>query len=226
MNIAAVSGASGVAAVNVPLPAAVVLLAVILLFGQGVFAASLSSDSAAMPAWSGSTPFASLDGKLVGSVDYAVYAKGSYDGMYQNQFDGYFVYAYQVFNSNNSEVAIDYFSLGLFDDVQAQSAVYDPTKGTDVPQGSIPFMQFILPQSVIYLFQSDNIGAGEHSLTLLFASDAAPGMAKGAVSGGFTGGATMDLPSPSSSTQITPEPATLGLLIGGAFMAIRRRKER
>jgi hypothetical protein len=202
---------------------AVTFLAAILLFGQSVFAAPLSSDIAAIPAYRGSTPFASLDGMLGGSVDYAVYAKGSYDGMYKNQFNGSFVYAYQVFNSDNSKVAIDYFSVGLFDDVQAQNAVYDPTKGTDAPQGSIPFMQFILPQSAIYLFQSDNIGAGEHSLTLLFASDTAPEMAKGAVSGGFTGGATMDLPTPMPSGWIVPEPATFGLLIGGAFMAIRRK---
>jgi hypothetical protein len=206
----------------------VVFSAGILLLGQSVFALPLSSDPAAMPAYRGSTPFASLDGMLSGYVDYAVYAKGSYDGLdlYENMFSDSFVYAYQVFNSDNSKVAIDYFSIGLFADVQPPlNAAYDSTKGVVATAGSIPGMQLILPQSVIYLFQTDNVGAGEHSLTLLFASDTAPGMVKGAVSGGVTGGAIMDLPTPSNLGWVVPEPATFGLLIGGGFLAIRRRQE-
>jgi hypothetical protein len=201
---------------------AVIMLAVILVFGQNGFAVSLSSDPAAMSSWRGSSPFSSPDGKLTGSVDFAVYGKGDYDGMYKKLFADSYVYAYQVFNDENSKVAVDYFSVGLYADAKAQNAVYDPMKGADPPEGSIPFMQFVLPQSVIYLFQSDNIGAGEHSLTVLFGSDSAPDMAKGAVSGGFTGGTTMNLPTPG---WIVPEPATFGLLIGGAMMAIRRRRK-
>jgi hypothetical protein len=199
-----------------------IMLAVILVMGQSVFAVSLSSDPAAMPAFRGSSSFTATtpDGTLRGSVDFAVYDKNHYDGVFGTRFANSYVYAYQVFNDNDSDVAIDYFSVGLFADATAQNAAYDPTKGFDAPWGSIPNTQSVLSQSVVYLFPSDNIGAGEHSLTLLFTSDSAPDMARGAVSGGFTGGATMDLPTPG---WVTPEPATLGLLIGGAFMAIRRK---
>jgi hypothetical protein len=201
-----------------------IMLTVILTCGQIALAGPISTDPAAMSSYEGSSSFSSPDGKLVGSVDFAVYSPGNYDGMYKKQFKDSYVYAYQVFNDDASKVSVDYFSVGLYSNILAQNAVYDPMKGLDAPEGSIPFMQFVLPQSVIYLFQTDNIGAGEHSLTLLFTSDTAPEMAKGAVSGGFTGGAIMDLPTPSG--WIVPEPATFGLLIGGAFMAIRRSRKK
>jgi len=136
-------------------------------------------------------------------------------------FPNLYVYAYQVFNQS-STVSIDYFSVGLAPDVSVSNVLCDQAAGHAEPGGSVPNPWFKLPQSVIYLFPYDNIGQGEHSLTLLFTSNSDTGMANGAVSGGFTGGAIMALPSP-SSVWITPEPATFGLLIGGAFMAIRRK---
>ncbi len=194
------------------------MLAVTLIIGQTCFAVPLSSDPAAMSSWRGTSSFSSSDGKLQGTVDYAVYDKGDYDGI--EQFNDSYVYAYQVFNNNDSQVPVDYFSVGLYADSQAQNAMYDSLKGVD--SGNIPFIQYILPQSVIYLFQSDNIIAGEHSVTVLFTSPVGPEMANGSVSGGFTGGSIMELPTPGWTT---PEPATFGLLISGAILAIRRSRK-
>jgi hypothetical protein len=44
----------------------------------------------------------------------------------------------------------------------------------------------------------------------------------GGVTGGISGGAIVDLPTPWQ----VPEPATIGLLIGGALMAFRRKKRK
>jgi hypothetical protein len=190
-------------------------LAVILLMGQNGFA-SLNNDSAAMTA--GRSSFAA-GGALDGYVDYAVYAPGKYDGTMS--FNDY-VYAYQIFSNHSSTVSIDYFSVGLESSVSVPIATYDQAAAFAVAGGSIPSISLVLPQQVLYLFQFNNISASGYSRTLLFTSNAPPEMAMGTVSAGFAGGATMALPTP-SSVQITPEPATLGLLAGGAFRAVRRK---
>jgi hypothetical protein len=191
-------------------------LAVFLVMGQKGFA-SLNDDSAAMMA--GRSSFAA-GGVLDGYVDYAVYAPGKYDGTMS--FNNY-VYAYQVFSNQSSTVSIDYLSVGLEPAVSVSTATYDPAASSAVAGGSVPSISLVLPQQVLYLFQFNNISASGYSRTLLFTSDASPEMAMGAVSAGFAGGATMALPTPLSSSQVTPEPATFGLLIGGVLMAIRRK---
>jgi hypothetical protein len=151
---------------------------------------------------------------LSGYVDYAVYAPGTYDGTVS--FNNLYVYAYQVF-SQSSTVSIDYFSVGLKSGVSVSNVMSDSAADYAVTGGNIPNLSLLMPQQALYLFQSDGISANEYSCTLLFTSKIAPGMAEGVVSAGFAGGAIMALPSP------VPEPATFGLLIGGAFMAIRRK---
>ena len=194
------------------------ILAVILVMGQSGFA-SLNNDPAAIHAYQGSSPF-STSGVLNGHVDYAVYAPGTYDGTtsFNNNL---YVYAYQVFSDQSSTVSIDYFSVGLGPGVSVPTATYDSAAAFAVAGGNIPGLSLVMPQQVIYLFQFDSISANEHSSTLLFASDVAPGTAKGVVSAGFEGGTFMTLSTPA----VTPEPATFGLLIGGALMAIRRRRK-
>ncbi len=190
-----------------------VMVAVILVMGQSGFA-SLNNDPAAIYAYQGSSPF-SVGGALNGHVDYAVYAPGSYDGTVS--FNNLYVYAYQVFSDQSSTVSIDYFSVGLKSGVSVPTVMYDSAADYAATGGNIPSLSLLMPQQVLYLFQSDSISANEYSCTLLFTSKLAPGMAEGVVSAGFAGGAVMALPSP------VPEPATFGLLIGGAFMAIRRK---
>jgi hypothetical protein len=156
-------------------------------------------------------------GILNGFVDYAVYAPGDYTGSISFSDDLY-VYTYQVSNNSSSPVGIDYFSVGLFPNVQVPDVTYDPAMGYAIPGGSNPTMYFKLPESVIYLYQTDNIGAGEWSTVLLFSSNYGPEMAYGYVSGGVTGGASMELPSP------VPEPATFALIGAGALLALRQRR--
>jgi hypothetical protein len=192
-----------------------IMLAVILVMGQSGFA-SLNLDPAAIHAYQGSSPF-SAGGVLNGYVDYAVFAPGQYDGTVS--FNNLYVYAYQVFSNPSSMVSIDYFSVGLKSGISVPTVMYDSAADYAVPGGNIPTLSLLMPQQVLYLFQSDSISATEYSRTLLFTSNIGPGMAEGVVSAGFAGGAIMALPSP------VPEPATLGLLIGGALMAIRRKRK-
>jgi hypothetical protein len=191
-------------------------LMILLVFGQNVFAA-ICDDPAAMPAFHNWAPidFGS-DGVNDGHIDYAVYEPGQYDS-----FINQYIYAYQIFNDSAS-VGIDYFSVGFSPDAPAIQALYDLSRSTAEPGGSIPDISNVLTQSVIHIFQRDCIDSGEHSRTLLFTSNYGPQMAWGIVSGGVTGGAIVHVPSPS----LVPEPTTMGLFIGGAFLAFQRRRNK
>ena len=198
------------------------LMAVIMIYGQ-IASAALWEDPDAFI--SGRVPFGDLPiatvipniNEFFGFVDYAVYAPGDYSGSITFS-DDLFVYAYQVTNTPGSTVGIDYFSVGLLPAVQVPNVAYDPAMSYAIPGGSNPTMHFKLPESVIYLYLTDNIGEGERSMTLLFTSNYGPQMeAYGYVAGGSAGGAIVELPSP------VPEPATISLISAGTLLAFRRR---
>jgi hypothetical protein len=189
-------------------------LMILLVFGQNVFAA-IYDDPAAIPAFRGQEDIDFGADKIIdGHIDYAVYQPGQYDS-----FINLYVYAYQVFN-DSAAVGIDYFSVGFSPDAPAIQALYDLSRDTAVPGGCIPDTSNVLMQSVIHIFQRDCIDSGEHSRTLLFTSNYGPQTGWGIVSGGITGGAIVNVPTP------VPEPATLGLFIGGALLAFKRSRNR
>jgi hypothetical protein len=193
------------------------MLAAFLFITQSSIA-SIWQDPNAMGDWSGRVDFglapASIGSlALNGHIDYAVYEPLKYDG----SIDLY-VYAYQVFN--DSTVAINYFSVGLSPDVVASDAWCDPAMSWAKSGGCISPMALPLSESVLFVFQSGNIKAGKWSATLCFTSEDGPDMGKGVVSGGNTGGAIVDLPSPSS----VPEPATLTLLGLGLALGLGKKR--
>jgi hypothetical protein len=191
-----------------------IALMILLAFGQNVFA-EIWKDPAAIPAFRGQAniDFGS-DMVIDGHIDFAVYEPRQYDS-----FINLYVYAYQVFN-DSATVGIDYFSVGFSRDAQVSQALYDLSRSTAVPGGSIPDTSLVLMQSVIHIFQRDSIDPGEHSRTLLFTSNCGPQMGWGIVSGGATGGAIVHVPAP------VPEPATIGLFIGGALLAFKRSRNK
>ena len=191
-----------------------ITLMILFVSGQNVFA-KISDDPAAIPAFRGQANIDfGFDDVNDGHIDYAVYEPKKYDS-----FINLYIYAYQVFNDSAS-VGIDYFSVGFSPDTPAIQALYDLSRSTAEPGGSIPDTSSVLMQSVIHIFQRDCIDSGEHSRTLLFTSNYGPQMGWGIVSGGVTGGAIVHVPTP------VPEPATLGLFIGGALLAFRRSRNK
>jgi len=194
------------------------MLAAILVITQSGIA-SIKDDTAAMSGYRGSDSF-SVVGGLDVIVDYAVYAPGVYNKAIIPYTDRY-VYAYQVFNNADSDVAVDYFSIGFPADTTVFPPQYDPVNPYAATGGSIP-MPYLLSQQVMYMFLFDPVNAGEHSQTLLFTSEDGPDMGKAVVSGGFMGGAILDVPAPAS--EIVPEPATLTLLGLGLALGLGKKR--
>lgn len=179
---------------------------VIVLVSAVVFpsivSAAISADPGALPGFHNHITF-TAGSALSGSLDYAVYGPGSYDGSLSFPADKY-VYCYQVFDSPGSTVNIDYFSVGLYPGITVGNLTYDAAHPFAVSGGINPSFEF-LSQTAFYFFSisPSPITPNSHSSVLLFTSDKAPMMGSGVVSGGYTGGAVISLPTP------IPEPATL-----------------
>jgi len=198
------------------------VLVIAVLFSFNSIAAAglvpLSSDPSAMIEWANSTTFSVADGgyNFDGSVDYAVYAPDNYGGtvVFPNN---HYVYAYQFFNDSTSNVSVDTFSVGLSPDAVVANEGTDTSYG--VPGGIDTGMEFILLESVLYMFIPAGVASGRHSAVLLFSGESEPTWGCGIVSGGITGGAIVDLPTP------IPEPATVALIgICGLIIVTRKRK--
>jgi len=163
------------------------------------------------------------DGRtLKGQIDCAVYE--AYPGTAPGPGD--YIYAYQIFNDASSNVAIDSFSLSIVDDVVVGDIGWDDFGVVDgvAPSHAYFSPDPTSPQSAIYLFlpfMGDLIGADQHSVTLLFASNSRPMESFGIIEGGSIGMMVEDLPTP------IPEPATILLLgIGGLSLASIGRRRR
>ncbi|MGB8226429.1 MAG: hypothetical protein WCE45_06145 [Sedimentisphaerales bacterium] len=179
--------------------------------------ASLYNDPNAMADFKNKTSFSiTMSGKtLKADVEYAVYAPGDYQG--DDQTDGSeYIYAYQISNSTQSNVAIDFFSVGLIDSSYADYIYTDTTYGT--PGGKDPFA-FSFPQSAGYMFIGDALNPGQWSDVLIFSSTYSPTIGFGTVSGGGLCGMG-SLPTPS---MLLPEPATI-IFLAPTILILRIKK--
>ena len=151
---------------------------------------SLATDPTALmkgttPTFSTSITFGSATYDFEGYVDYAVYSPSVYSGSLTLPSDEY-VYAYQIFNSVNSDVSMDYLAIGLMPGITANNAFSDPSIGTTGGAMSAS-AGFVMSQSVMYMF-SQPVTSGSKSTALVFTSEYGPQMGGAFVSGGIYGG--------------------------------------
>ncbi len=185
-------------------------------------AVPLATDPAAMPAFRGSQNFSTSSGSLSlqGRVEYAVYAPGAYSGSLVIP-TGQYAYAYQVFSNAASNVNTDIFLVGL---QPAASVVYTASDIAHGVTGGIkPGADFILSQSVMYLFNTIAVTPNTHSQVMIFTSPQSPIMGFAAVVAGYMAATVPSVPTPNP----IPEPATMAVLgIGsGILIALRKQKK-
>ena len=187
------------------------------LLAQG----SIYNDPAAIAGFTNKTTFnITMDGQsLQADVEYAVYAPGDYTGHDLSGGNEY-VYAYQIFNSSQSNVTVDFFSIGIMSGSYIDFIYTDTTYGT--AGGNDPFA-FNFPQSAGYAFISNSINPGQWSSVLVFTSIYSPMEGFGTISGGGLG----DMGAFATPSLYTiPEPATIGVLALGAFVIPKKRNKK
>jgi hypothetical protein len=207
--------------------ALIILCAMLVMFVLLNSANALPTEGT-LPGWEPDTISFdyTYDGRtLSGQIEYAVY--DDYPGGWPG--GEHYYYAYHITNSELSNVAIDSFSVSIFEDVTVGGIGHD---GYGVDEDGIveTYAYFSpdthTPQSAMYLFMPGSIGQGliepgDESLNLLFSSPHAPTTGYGLVEGGSMGAIVSEIATP------LPEPATILLLgIGGGLMTMIRNRNR
>ena len=182
--------------------------------------ASLYSDPAAMAGYTGRTSINIIQSgvELKADVEYAVYAPGTYSGNDLTSGNEY-IYAYQIFNSLKSDVAVDFFSVGIISPATVSTIYTDDTYGYNPGTGVEPLLSKIFAQSAGFVFAGQNLNPRQWSSVLIFSSVHSPTIGFGTVSGGGLCGMG-SLPTPA----ILPEPATI-VMIMPALLALRNKNK-
>lgn len=131
-----------------------------------------------------------------------------------------YVYAYQVFCEAPSLDSLTYFGLSREDETALGSDELGIFQFADSFGGVEPagdggyFDDDETPTEAIWEFEDGALMEGDHSWYLFLFSDHAP------VIGNFT----LEEASADDDIPVTPEPATLVLLLGGSLLCFKRRK--
>jgi hypothetical protein len=184
--------------------------------------ASLYKDPAAMTGFTDRISFyITLSGvELKADVEYAVYAPGMYPG---NDLTGRskYIYTYQIFNSVQSDFAINFFSVGIINGSTVSTIYSDDTYGYNPVSAIEPSMSNIFAQSAGFIFAGGNLGPRKWSNVLIFSSIHSPTIGFGTVSGG--GLCSMGaLATPS----IVPEPATIVMITPALLILVNKNKNK
>lgn len=198
-------------------------ITVILFVCVSVFAvcvkASLYNDPAAMTGFTNRTSFSiTMSGSVLkADVEYAVFAPGTYPGNNLAGDDEY-IYAYQVFDSLKSSVAVDFFSVEITSGVTVNTIYDDETYGYSPETAVAPSISNLFAQSAGFIFAGQSLNPRNWSDVLIFSSTHSPAIGFGTVSGGgLCGMGSLATPS------VLPEPATI-LFIAPAIFILRIKK--
>lgn len=164
---------------------------------------------------------------LHGHIEFAVYDTQTMTGDlgFTAPGDRRYVYAYQIFNTGEyCNATLSHFGLTGIDPETIESV--DDIDTAEVASGiDATEMGFNLSKTkAIYKFGEGLLLVDGKSYILLIGSDAAP------IVGSYEMTATEDddLPVPggdSGDTPPIPEPATLAMLLGGALLGLRKRRQ-
>jgi hypothetical protein len=185
----------------------------------GTLASDLSSYNDGFTHWHGTTAFDS-GGNLEGTVDWAVYAPGTFPGAFSGYTPNptYFVYTYQVFETGTEPLS--FYSVLLLNEAYNIGTFSGGGVSGDAPSN----MDLVPFDSATWEFAG--IQQGGSSTGLVFESPNVPMNAGGAVLDNGEAAAVIPVPSPDS---FVPEPGTFALAIGGLFglaVAAWRRRPR
>lgn len=204
-----------------------VLAIAFALFATPSLAGYLAADTNALPGWHGSSSFD--DGnELVGSVEFAVYAPGSWPASFDfGSFSldtSQVLYAYQVFSDGNDPVTLDFTpiagpgqDIGWFTGTGVSSSV----------DGEIPTLYQVASFSYVF-WTFAGLTTGETSKGLMFTSPNAPVQTSATMQDGGQTAIAFNVPGPGD--QLIPEPGSLTLALGGllglGLVLWRRRRGR
>ncbi len=199
------------------------MLVVTTLLVQSASATLLPISSYADGYWQGSRYYDT--GDLYGRIDFAVYDTVDYAGEFinvdiENQFDGRYIYAYQIFNYYSAgDEAVQYFAVFNLEEKPMDAHEDSIDSVEDTPDGGVTATWKHFAESkvrAIWEFGAEILVAGEHSWFLVFGSDHAP------VSGDYEiSNVRGHLPAGFE----VPEPSMIALLgIGGTMLFARRRR--
>lgn len=212
------------------------LLGAVALCATTAIAGPLATDPAAYFdgsfTWHNSTPYQGYNdyptntspSGLTGSIDWAVYAPGTFPAGYlgYTPTPGEFVYAYQAYETGSAPLSGFSVTLATSADNIGSFAGLGVT-GT-APSASYFFPNALTPTSANWDF-SPTIAAAMSSSGLVFSSPFAPMFSDGSVIDDGTVGDVIPLPSPNPN--YVPEPGTITLAICGliafGLQYLRRR---
>lgn len=164
---------------------------------------------------------------VTGYMDFAVYDTDTQTVSELETLDGYngeqYIYAYQIFPQSGS--MIDSFKLMGFNQNAFTSDKMGTTNSLDgySTSGVDAEGWSLIGDNAVWYFESGVFAAGENSYFLVIFSDYAPKQ------GTFEVNPTDDdplVPGEDGNDDTIPEPATLGLLLGGALLTVISRRNR
>jgi hypothetical protein len=191
------------------------------------FAGPLAVDTTSIAGFHGTTPYQGFDLSnnptgLTGTVDYAVWAPGTFPGAFAGFSASDYVYAYQVHETGTAPLSS--FSVALSAPADTLNiGDFTGNNGFGLVAGDASNLAFIIDMDSAN-WQFDGVVQGGFTDGLAFSSPNGPTMSTGATIDDGSVGFVIPLPSP-----VVPEPGTLTLAsCGVAVLVLRwlRRRER